>query len=281
MPVRLAHNRYGKSRVRLIKVSRAGKHHEMRDLCVAIALEGDFESAHVRGENSKVVPTDTMKNTIYALAKDHPIDPIESFATHLGRHFVSSAAQASAATISIEQVAWNRLTFDGKPHSHAFEKGSEERQTCVARLTPKGPTMQSGVQDLILLKTTDSAFSGFPRDRYTTLRETRDRILATSVTAVWDYDESSIDFAAARSAIRDALVRAFAHHMSESVQHTLHAMGEAALGACPGAKRISLSLPNKHCLLVDLSPFGLANNNEVFVPTDEPHGLIEATVERL
>ncbi len=280
MPVRLAHNNYGKSAVRLVKVARAGGRHDLHELSVAVSLEGDFESAHAKGDNSKVLPTDTMKNTVYALAKDHPLHSIESFAAHLGRHFVSTVPHVANASISIGQVSWDRLSFDGRPHSHAFAKGSAERQTCKVGVSRSGATVQAGMQDLVLLKTTDSAFSGYLKDRYTSLKETRDRILATSVTAQWDYDGAALDFSAARAAVRNTLVRTFAHHKSESVQQTLYAMGEAALVACLHCRRISLSLPNKHCLLVDLSPFGLSNENEIFVPTDEPFGLIEAVVER-
>lgn len=277
----LGQNNYGKSRVRLVKVLRAGKRHTVRELSVDIALEGDFAPVHA-GDNALCLPTDTMKNTVYALAKDHPLDSVESFAVHLGRHFVDRLAHVRLARVGISEVPWDRVRVGGKDHPHCFTKGTEERHTCEAVIERPGAAVLGGVEGLVILKSTDSAFSGFMKDEYTTLPEVRDRIMATSVSASWQYSglTGKGDFEAWRGAIRRALVGAFALHKSESVQQTLFAMGEAALKACRGIERIRLSLPNKHCLLVNLKPFGLENKNEIFVPTDEPHGLIEATVER-
>ena len=282
---RLGQNNYGKSRVRMVKVSRDARtrRHTVTELNVDIALEGNFEAIHTLGDNSLCLPTDTMKNTVYALGKDHPIDTLESFALHLGRHFVRNNPQVASARVRIAQVPWERAAIRGREHPHCFTKGSDERQTCEAIVTRKGAAVQSGIQGLVILKSTDSAFSGYPKDRFTTLPETRDRIFCTSMTATWSYPTTNparIDFSAHRTTIRRALVETFAAHKSESVQQTLYAMGEAALGTCRAIKSIRLSMPNKHCLLVNLKPFGMENANEVFVPTDEPHGLIEATVER-
>jgi len=278
----LGQNNYGKSRVRLVKVSRAGRRHTVGEYCVDISLEGDFEAIHTRGDNALCLPTDTMKNTVYALAKDHPIDTIESFAVHLGRSLVDRFAHLRLARIGIAQVSWERVGVRGKEHPHCFTRGSEERRTCEAVVERPGAAVLGGVEGLVILKSTDSAFSGYLRDKFTTLPETRDRIMATSVTADWQYAglSGAGDFGTWREAIRRALVEAFAEHRSESVQQTLLAMGDAALKACRAIERIRLSLPNKHCLLVNLAPFGLKNRNEIFVPTDEPFGLIEATVER-
>lgn len=284
---RLGENNYGKSRVRMVKVTRNRRTriHTLRDLNVAVALRGDFEAIHTRGDNRLCLPTDTMKNTVYALGKDHPIPSIESFALHLARHFVARNGQVSSARVTIEEVRWDRLVKNGKPHPHAFVKGPEERHWCCLTLERRRrePACAAGLRDLVLLKTTDSGFVGYPRDEFTTLPETTDRIFATSVSAEWAYIGSglaALEFEGCRDAIRAALVDTFAAHKSLSVQHTLYAMGEAALAACARIDAIRLSLPNKHCLLVNLSPFGMENPNEVFVPTDEPHGLIEATIER-
>lgn len=285
-PFTLGANNYGKSRIRLVKVSRdpATRIHTMRELTVAVALTGDFEAIHLAGDNRLCLPTDTMKNTVYALAKDHPIDSIESFASHLGRHFITRNPHVDSARVEVYEHAWRRLQPRGREHPHAFEKGSDERAWCSVSVSRqrKGAdvTMLAGLEGLVLLKTTNSGFSGYLRDEYTTLPETDDRIFATSVSATWAYSAAPRDLVRARRAVRDALVETFAAHKSLSVQHTLYAMGEAALKSCRQAEWIRLSLPNKHCLLVNLAPFGLGNANEIFVPTDEPHGLIEATIER-
>lgn len=280
----LGQNSYGKSRVRMIKVSRdaSSGHHIMREIEVDIALEGDFEAIHCRGDNSNCLPTDTMKNTVYALGKDHPLDSIESFALHLAQHFVSGNPPVSTARVTITQVPWDRATVKGHDHPHCFTKGSLERAVCEVTHTRAGTRIVAGIDGLVILKTTDSAFAGYLKDKFTTLPETDDRIMATSVSAHWDYagPQPSCDLAAARTAIRTSLVETFANHKSGSVQHTLYEMGAAALHACAEIERVRLSLPNKHCLLVNLAPFGMENKNEIFVPTDEPYGLIEATVER-
>jgi urate oxidase len=281
MAVVLGQNNYGKSRVRMVKVSRDGARHTVKEVSVDIALEGDFRAIHCEGDNANCLPTDTMKNTVYALGKDHPLDSIEGFALHLAKHFVEKTPPVSAARVRVSQVPWERVSVAGKEHPHAFTKGSEERQTCEIRFEKKGTTsVVGGIDGFKILKSTDSAFSGYLKDSFTTLPETRDRIFSTTVAATWKYGSDQADFVAARNAIRDAIVRTFATHMSESVQQTLYAMGEAALGKCSAIENIRLSLPNSHCLLINLKPFGMENANEIFVPTDEPHGLIEATMTR-
>lgn len=282
-PSALGANSYGKSRVRMVKVTRTGKTHTVREFSVDIALVGDFEAIHCAGDNALCLPTDTMKNTVYALGKDHAIESIEAFAADLGHHFVSRNHQVSSARIKIAEVAWERVTIGKKasPHPHCFSRGSDERAVCDVTVERAGTTVISGIDGLVILKSAHSAFAGYPCDEYTTLPETRDRIFCTSVTARWMYAAGKrTDHAGCRAAIRRALMETFADHQSESVQHTLYAMGQAALAACPAAEMIRLSLPNKHCLLVNLAPFGMTNENEIFVPTDEPFGLIEATVKR-
>jgi urate oxidase len=276
--VTLTWNRYGKSRVRLVKVRRGPDAHELIDLTLDVALEGAFERVYVDGDNSGCLATDTMKNTVYALARKDAIDHVESFALRLAAHFASKPG-VSKVRIEAAEHPWSRLSVDGHPHPHAFARAGAEEWTTVVTQDAGGTAIISGLRGLVVLKTKDSAFSGFPRDQYTTLPETRDRILATSITATWTYTQGFSDFAQ-RRAIRAALLETFAAHRSESVQQTLYAMGEAALVACGGACDIQLSMPNRHHLLVDLQPFGLDNPNEIFVATEEPFGLIEARISR-
>lgn len=274
----LTWNRYGKSHVRLVKVRRARDPHEIVDLTIDVQLEGAFERVYTDGDNGSCIATDTMKNTVYAFARQDPIDHVEAFASRLADHFAGQPAVARARVSAIEH-RWDRLPVAGRPHPHAFVGSTGEHWTATVTRDAGGTAVVAGIANLVVLKTTDSTFSGFPRDQYTTLPETDDRILATAVTASWTYRPDTTDFAA-RDRIRTALVETFAAHHSRSVQHTLYAMADAALGACRDAVEITLSLPNRHHVLVDLTPFGLDNPNEIFVATDQPYGLIEATVAR-
>jgi urate oxidase len=262
----------------MLKVRRTSERHDIVDLTIDIQLEGAFERVYVEGDNRSCLATDTMKNTVYALARHDPIAHAEAFATRLAEHFGAKPG-VSRARISASEARWDRLSAGGRPHPHAFIQAGAEQWTSVVTRDAAGVSVTSGVTNLVVLKTTDSAFAGFPRDEYTTLPETRDRILATSITAQWTYRRGASDFSA-RERIRAALVGAFAAHDSESLQHTLYAMAEAALGASADATEITLTMPNRHHLLVDLTPFGLDNPNEIFVATDQPFGLIEATVRR-
>lgn len=274
----LAWNRYGKSRIRLVKVRRSRDPHELVDVTIDVQLEGDFDAVYVDGDNGPCLATDTMKNTVYAIARQDPIDHVEAFALRLGDHFLARPAVSRARISAVEQP-WGRLSAGGRPHPHAFVQAGAEHWTTTVTCDAGGGEIVSGLENLVVLKTTDSGFVGFPRDAFTTLPETTDRILATSITAAWTYRSGTTDFGA-RAQARRALVETFAAHVSRSVQHTLYAMGEAALAACPDVDAITLTLPNRHHLLVDLSPFGLDNPNEVFVATDQPFGVIEATIRR-
>jgi urate oxidase len=274
----LTWNRYGKSRIRLVKLNRTRDPHELVDFTIDIQLEGDFDGVYVDGDNAPCVATDTMKNTVYAFARRQSIAHVETFAAGLAGHFLGKPAVARARVSAVEH-RWERLAVAGRPHPHAFVQPGGEQWTTVVTRDPQRTSIVSGLVNLVVLKTIDSAFSGFPRDEYTTLPDTEDRILATSVTASWTYRDGAADFAA-RAGIRAALVETFAAHESRSVQHTLYAMGEAALGACADVTEITIAMPNRHHLLVDLTPFGLDNPNEVFVATDQPFGLIEATIRR-
>jgi urate oxidase len=278
----LAENGYGKSGIRLVKVLRSGQRHEIRDLTVAVALEGNFTEAHVLGDNSAVLPTDTMKNTVYALARSHALESIEGFALDLSAHFLRGSAEAAAVRVSISERPWERLALPAGAggHPHAFSRPGGERRVTRVFATRTEVEVRAGIEDLTILKSSGSGFSGFLRDRYTTLKETEDRIFATSVQALWLYVPGEVSYSLLARAVRVTLLETFANHTSASVQHTLHAMGEAVLDRHPEVVEIRLTLPNKHHLLVDLSPFGLDNPNEVFVATEEPYGLIEATLRR-
>ena len=285
--IEIIENRYGKSRVRLVKVTRhpatAEKpaHHDLHEWTVELLLEGDFDTSYSEGDNSKLLATDTMKNTVYSVARRSTANSIEAFAHELADFLLTRNPQVSATLIKVESVMWKRLTFDGQPHPDTFMRGSAERQIARLRLTRKTQTVTSGFEDLIVMKTANSGFSGFLRDELTTLPETADRLLGTAVTAHWTYTAPppKADFNHLREAMRESMLKAFATHESLSVQHTLHAMAKAALEnqAIDG---IHLIMPNKHCLLVDLTRFGQDNPNEIFVPTDEPHGTIEARLRR-
>jgi urate oxidase len=273
----VAWNRYGKAAIRLVKIERREEAHDVVDLTLDVQLEGDFEDVYA-GDNRRCIATDTMKNTVYALARQAPIDRVEAFALRLADHFGREPAVSAVLVRAIEQP-WARIEASGRPDPHAFVQGGGERWTTLVSRRPDGTVVTSGVTNLVVMKTADSGFSGFPRDRYTTLAETDDRLLVTSVTAEWTHRRGAADFSG-RGRIRAALLETFARHLSRSVQHTLAAMGEAALAASDTVEAITLTMPNRHHLLVDLAPFGLDNPNEVFVATDAPYGLIEATIRR-
>ena len=281
MTVKIIHDNYGKARVRLMKVVREAERHELQNLTVNIAFEGDFTEVHTVGDNSSVMPTDTMKNTVYSLAQQtREIEEIEVFALRVAEHFLTNNAQVTRAIVEIAEHGWTRINVGGEPHRHSFTKDADETRTTKISATRDGATVESGIENLIVLKTTKSGFVGFIRDGYTTLPETTDRILATSIKADWRYANSDAATGDAWRNIRQTIVETFAEHDSLSVQHTLYAMGEAVLEKFPDISEIALSLPNIHCLPVDFTRFGLANDNRIFVPTDEPHGLIEARLSR-
>ena len=278
MAIRLGENNYGKQRVRILQVARHADRHDIKELSLGIRLEGDFEEAHSKGDNRKVLPTDTMKNTVYALAKRRAIESPEEFCLCLGDHFLARNPQISRVRIEAAEILWTRLTVEGKLHPHTFTGSNSEKRIVTLAATHKEKTLQAGIEGLVVLKTTDSAFENFLKDEYTTLKEDRNRILATSIHTKWLYREIPPEFDLTWQGIRQTLLEAFAGHDSESLQHTLYVMGEAVLKKFHGIGEIHLSLPNKHYHLVDLTPFHLENPKEIFLPTDEPHGLIEATL---
>jgi urate oxidase len=264
---RLGINQYGKAQTHLVRVYRGDDEHEIRDLTVSVALSGDLEAVHLQGDNAAVLATDTQKNTVYAYAKEHRVGSPEEFAARLARHFLGGPI--TRARVEVVEVGWTRL------NDHAFTQSSREQRVGVVIAERERIYVASGLQGLVVLKTTHSEFHGFPRDKYTTLQETTDRVLATEVAARWRHDGSA-DFDTAR----ETMIQAFAGHHSLSLQQTLYAMGEALLDAQPAVQEVRLSMPNKHHFVVDLSPFGLENPNEVFHADDRPYGLIEAAVVR-
>ena len=278
---RLGENRYGKSRVRLSRITRHGDRHDFQEWTVRVLLEGDFDSSFTEADNSKILPTDTMKNTVYSIARSSNAGTIEEFAIELGDYFLANNPQVSSTSIEMEEKAWERMHCDGGSAPTTFRLCGPELNTVSASCERNGKReVAGGIDGLTMLKTTRSAFTGFIRDRLTTLKPATDRILGTSATVVWSYASGAPDYADVRLRILGALLKTFAGHDSMSVQHTLFDMGKAALEAAPEISRVKLTMPNLHHLLADLSPFGQDNPNHIFVPIDEPHGYIEATVER-
>jgi urate oxidase len=270
----LGRNRYGKAEVRLVHVARGGDAHDLVDLTVGVALSGDLAATHLTGDNAGVLPTDTMKNTVYAFAREHGTGAPEAFGLRLARHFVATQPQVTGARVTLEAHGWERLG----PHS--FRRSGDFVRTAVVTVAEEGTQVVSGLKDMVLLNTTDSEFHGFPRDRYTTLPETTDRILATAVDARWRHLTHAADWEASFAGAKDALVEAFIGTYSHSLQQTLYAMGERLLQHRPEVAEVRLALPNKHHYLVDLAPFELENPQEVFLAGDRPYGLIEGTVTR-
>jgi urate oxidase len=279
MPKLTAH-RYGKARVRVLKILREGSEHRIKEINVSALLEGDFESSYTNGDNTKVVATDTIKNTVNVLAKQHLGDEIERFAMVLSDHFLKRYPQVQSTAIEVAERGWERMEFEGKPHPHAFLGNDASRMFARVSGGRDSQVVQSGVRDLIILKSTESGFENYPRDEFTTLPETSDRILATSFSATWTFATLPKSFRTSNAAVLATMLKVFAENFSPSAQTTLFQMGEAALAVCSEISRLEMAMPNKHCLLIDLAPFGLENKNEVFVPIDEPHGQIEATIER-
>ena len=280
MGIKLGLNAYGKNAVNMSKIIRHKDHHEFRQVSVNISLEGDFETAHTVGDNTKILPTDTQKNTVYALAKEHFTSSIEEFGLFLSEHFHSNNPQLSKTKIEVTEYCWNRMIIDNKPHPNSFINGGSEKHTAIIIQDDSGISVVSGIKDLLILKTTDSAFENYIRDQFTTLKEASDRIFGTLCEITWNYVSSNNDFITLYNNIRSCLLKTFSVHKSLSVQHTLYAMGEDVLKEFEEVKDITLKMPNKHHILANLEPFGMDNKNEIFIATDEPYGYITGTVVR-
>jgi urate oxidase len=279
MAIRLGPNQYGKAEVRVVAVDRSGPRHTLVDLNVSTSLRGDFAAAHTAGDNAHVLATDTQKNTVFAFARDGVGSP-ESFGLRLARHLAGAYPWITGARVALESYGWDRIAVDGRPHDHAFRREGGEVRTAVVTADGDELHVLAGLRDLVVLKTTGSEFWGFPRDRYTTLAETRERILATAVTARWRYTGTEPDFDDVFAGVRTALLETFAATHSLALQQTLYAMGEAVLERYPSVAEVRLSMPNRHHFLQDLSAFGLDNPDVVYHADDRPYGLIEGIVLR-
>ena len=278
---RLGENSYGKSRVRLSRITRRDNYHDFQEWTVRVLLHGDFEASFTEADNSKILPTDTMKNTVYSVARGSTSSTIEEFAMELGDHLLDNNPQVSKVSVEIEEKAWERMTCDGASEATTFKLGGSELRTVSAeRAKGAAWTITSGVDSLVMLKTTKSAFTGYIKDKLTTLKPATDRIFGTSATVTWDYTASRPPFAAVRARVLGALLGEFAAHNSMSVQHTLFDMGKAALAAAPEIARIKLTMPNLHHILADLSAFGQDNPNHIFIPIDDLYLNDTATTER-
>jgi urate oxidase len=280
MTLSLGPNRYGESGVRLVRLLRRGDRDELRDLTVDITLEGDFVATHLTGDNRKIVPADTMKNTVYALASRHGSGDIEDFALALTHHFILEHDQITQVSVLVRERLWSRIAISGRPHDHAFSRSGDEKRVTRVRRTRAEVSIESGIEDLLVLKTRGAGFEGYVRDRYTTLPESGDRMLATVLNARWRYGWAEVPFTLHWQQVRQVVLGTFAEHDSRSMQHTLYAMAQAALEQCPPITEIRFRMPHRPHLLVDLSPFGLSNDNEVFIASDRPFAMIEATVRR-
>jgi len=280
MPVVLAAHSYGKSHVRLTKVTRLPDRHELTEWSVDVQLGGDFAAAYTAGDNRHVVATDTMKNRVYVLAHDHDFTAPEEFALRYSGDFLHDYPQVETATVSIEEQPWSRIGVGAKPNTSAFVGGAAGSRVCMVTQTRNLRLVRAGIRDLPILKTSDSAFRGFVRDPYTTLQDTDDRIFATLLTAEWAYTAGNHDWNTQHESIRRQLLEVFAEHKSLGVQHTLYDMGKAVLESNAAVAEIELTMPNRHRVLVNLAPFGRTNENQIFVTTDEPSGVIAARLRR-
>lgn len=287
MTVILGPNRYGKAETRVVRVVRDGSVHHLKDVKVSTSLSGDTEAVHLRGDNATVLPTDTQKNTVFAFARKYGIDQIEDFALLLARHFVGSHPAIHHARVEIEEYLWDRVPAHEAPHiglsrrQHSFARSGKEVRTCVVHHDRDGrTTVLSGLKDLVVLNSTASEFHGFIEDEYTTLPPTTDRILATEVDARWRHTTGGSAYGKSYTEVRRCLLEAFAGTHSLSLQQTLYAMGKRALDTRREICEIRFVMPNRHHVPVDLTPFGLDNDNEVFYAADRPYGLIEGSVLR-
>ncbi|MCS5718940.1 urate oxidase [Herbiconiux sp. CPCC 205763] len=284
MSIVLGPHQYGKAENRIVRIYRDSPRHEIHDVNVSTALRGDFDAAHLRGDQRTVLPTDTQKQTAYAYAKEKGLVSIESYGLELARHFVDDVEPVSGARIEIEEYAWERVLVDGSDHDHTFVRKGQEIRTAAVTVEGTGSGQREwvigGFKDLVILKTTGSEFHGFLEDEYTVLEPTADRIMATSLVAQWRFTTTEVDWEATYAGIKQIMVSTFATVHSLALQQTLYEMGKAVLEAYPFLAEIRMSAPNKHHFLYDLSPFGLVNDNEVFNADDRPYGLIQASVLR-
>lgn len=280
MSASLFHSRYGESGVRVVRVIRRGDRHEIKDLSLDITLEGDFVASHVEGDNRNVLPGVSMKNAVYALAGKHGAGEIEDFALALTHHFLLEHPRLAVAAVAVKEHRWSRIASRGRPHDHAFSRNGEEKRVTHVRRTPDTVQVDAGIEDVVLLKTAGLGFEGYLHDRYTPMHDSGNPIVATTLNTRWRYGWTEIPYGLHWQQVRQVVLDTFAEHDSRSPQHMLFAMAQAALEQCPPITEIRFRVPARHHVVADLSPFGLENDNEVFVAMDEPHAVIEATVRR-
>lgn len=277
----LGKHQYGKAENRVVRIYRDSPRHEIRDVNVSTCLRGDFSDAHLIGDQSAVLPTDTQKQTAYAYAKEKGLTAIEEYGLALARHFVADVVPVQAARIEIDEYAWERAVVDGAEHDHTWVRSGQEVRTAAVTVDGADEWVIGGLKDLVLLKSTGSEFAGFLSDEYTLLEPTHDRVMATSLVAQWRFTATTgIPWNEVYAGVKALLVKRFAVVHSRALQQTLYEMGKAVLEHYPVLTEVRLSAPNKHHFVYDLAPFGLENNNEVFNADDRPYGLIQATVTR-
>ena len=276
----LVSNTHGKGRVRVARVVRDGERNEIRELTVQTMLEGDFDRSYTEGDNQGVVATDTIKNITNIVARERLDACPEHFALALAGRFLERYRQVALVTVTCGETRWAPAMIGGKPHPHSFvlvPNGQPHAKVVASR---DGAATSSGITCFTFMKTTQSGWVGYLQDDVTTLREATDRIAATAMDATWTWNAEPDDYPIANARVLDAMLEVFATTYSRGVQDSLFRMGEAALAAVPQLATVSMACPNKHYIPIDLSPFGLAADNVVFTPTDEPHGQIECTVGR-
>ena len=280
MSIQLGANSYGESGVRLLRVVKQQGRHDVKEMMLKVRFEGDFEEAHAKGENRAILPADTMKNTMYVLARQYPVEAIEEFCLHAIDHFLTYNPQATRVHVEAAEKIWSRVPHGGKPHPSTFTRAGEEQRTARVSATRRETIVHAGIDNLVVLKTSKPAFENFMRDPYTTLKEDPQGILSATLYADWLYEGDEIEFGPIWHGVRQALLENFAEHNGRSLQHTLYAMGEAVLNSFDNIREIGLSLEDKQYRLADLAPFGMDNPAEVFLPSDEPCGLIEAKLRK-
>lgn len=282
MSIELAQNDYGESRIRLLRLMRRGGLHELKDLTLSVRLEGAFEATHKKGENRAILPTDTVKNTVYVLARQYPAEAIEEFAFHLTEHFLTYNPQVALVEAHISERPWSRIMIGDKGHAAAFLASASEKRTARISQARDKLALQSGLEDLLVMKTSGAAFNDFLRDPYTTLEEGQQRILSTALNATWSYEfaEPDMPFSTMWHGVRKTLLETFAAHEGKSIQNTLYTLGQAVLDNFEAINEIHLRMPDNYCSAVNLKPFGMENDNQVFVPLTEPQGMAQATLRR-
>jgi len=263
-----------------MKIHRQDGRHDVTEVSIDVGLEGDFERSYTAGDNSMVVATDSMKNTINVLAKQHLEAEIEKFAATLADHFLAKYSHVSKVRVRVTEKLWDRWTGEKGPAAHTFTATGQVKPFVELEKSRTDSVMIGGVEDWLIMKTTESGFTDFVTDEFRTLPDTTDRVLASQIKASWKFSGAPENYVATREQILNVMLEVFSANYSPSVQTTLFQMAEAALQAVPEISEVTLAMPNKHYLLINLQPFSMENKNEVFVPTDEPHGQIEATVAR-